>query len=105
MSSDTVPVTVRIMEKEFCVACPKAERDSLLESARYLDGKMREIRDSRKVVGMDRIAVICALNLAHELLQSNHVPAESTNGPLAARVKSLHDKIEAALHGNRQLEL
>lgn len=105
MSSDTVPVTVRIMEKEFCVACPKAERDSLLESARYLDGKMREIHDSRKVVGMDRIAVICALNMAHELLQSHQAPAASTTGPLATRVKSLHDKIEAALHNSRQLEL
>lgn len=105
MSSETVPVTVRIMEKEFCVACPKAERDSLLESARYLDGKMREIHDSRKVVGMDRIAVICALNMAHELLQSNQTSAASNDGPLASRVKSLHDKIEAALHNNNQLAL
>lgn len=105
MNADTVPVTVRIMEKEFCVACPKAERDSLLESARFLDGKMREIHDSRKVVGMDRIAIICALNLAHELLNASHAPVESTNSPLTARVKNLHDKIEAALHGNRQLEL
>jgi len=103
MSSDSVPVTVRIMEKEFCVACPADERDSLLASARYLDGKMRQIRDSRKVVGMDRIAVICALNLAHELLQKSAVvPAENA---FATRVKNLHDKIEIALQKDKQLEL
>ena len=100
MSSDNVPVTVRILEKEFCVACPAEERDSLLASARYLDGKMRQIRDSRKVVGMDRIAVICALNLAHELLQKNAAaPAENS---FVMRVKHLHDKIEAALQPDKQ---
>lgn len=103
MSSDSVPVTVHILEKEFCVACPANERDSLMASARYLDGKMRQIRDSRKVVGMDRIAVICALNLAHELLQNKTVaPAENA---FAARVKYLHDKIESALQKDQQLEL
>ncbi len=103
MSSDSVPVTVRIMEKEFCVACPADERDSLLASARYLDGKMRQIRDSRKVVGMDRIAVICALNLAHELLQNKTVAP--TENAFATRVKNLHDKIEVALQKDKQLEL
>jgi cell division protein ZapA len=102
MSTDSVPVTVRILEKEFCVACPADERDSLLASARYLDGKMREIRDSRKVVGMDRIAVICALNLAHELLQKNVAAGENA---FATRVKNLHDKIEVALQKDKQLEL
>lgn len=95
MSSDSVPVTVRILEKEFCVACPADERDSLLASARYLDGKMRQIRDSRKVVGIDRIAVICALNLAHELLQNTAGTVAENN--FATRVKNLHDKIEGAL--------
>jgi cell division protein ZapA len=103
MSSDSVPVTVRIMEKEFCVACSADERDSLLASARYLDGKMREIRDSRKVVGMDRIAIICALNLAHELLQNK--AAVPTENAFALRLKNLHDKIEAALQKDKQLEL
>jgi len=104
MSSDSVPVTVRILEKEFCVACPADERDSLLASARYLDGKMREIRDSRKVVGMDRIAVICALNLAHELLQ-NKAAAPAAESVFATRLRNLHDKIAAALQKDKQLEL
>lgn len=100
MSADNVPVTVRILEKEFCVACPAEERDSLLASARYLDGKMRQIRDSRKVVGMDRIAVICALNLAHELLQNK--TAAPTENSFTARMKHLHDKIDSALQPDNQ---
>ena len=103
MSADNVPVTVRILEKEFCVACPAEERDSLLASARYLDGKMRQIRDSRKVVGMDRIAVICALNLAHELLHNN--PAPPAENSFVTRVQHLHDKIEAALQADKQKDL
>lgn len=108
MSNDSVPVTVRILEKEFCVACPVDERESLIASARFLDGKMRQIRDSRKVVGMDRIAVICALNLAHELLQQpKAAPVEHA---FAARIKNLHDKIDVALQADKpkkatQLEL
>ena len=101
MSSDSVPVTVRILEKEFCVSCPAEERDSLVASARYLDGKMRQIRDSRKVVGMDRIAVICALNLAHELLQ-NQAAATPAENSFVTRVKHLHDKIQVALQPDKQ---
>ena len=62
-------ISVRILEKEYFVACPYDERSDLLDSAEYLNGKMREIRDSGKVVGLDRIAVMAALNLANELLR------------------------------------
>ena len=62
-------VTVRILEKEYFVSCPQDERADLLDSAEYLNKKMREIRDSGKVVGADRIAVMAALNMANELLR------------------------------------
>jgi cell division protein ZapA len=63
-------VSVRIMEKEYIVACPYEERSALLDAAEFLNGRMREIRDSGKVVGLDRIAVMAALNLAHEFLKT-----------------------------------
>ena len=70
MSEDRVSrVSVRLLDREYQVACPAEERSDLLDSAEYLDGKMREIRDSGKVVGLDRIAVIAALNLANELIK------------------------------------
>ncbi|PWG62972.1 cell division protein ZapA [Spiribacter halobius] len=64
------PVKVNILDREFLVACPPEERAALLESAQILSERMREIRDSGKIVGMDRIAVMAALNLTHEMLQA-----------------------------------
>ena len=64
MSDDRVSrVSVRLLDREYQVACPSEERADLLDSAEYLDAKMREVRDTGKVVGLDRIAVISALNL------------------------------------------
>ena len=67
MIDQITPVEIRVLGKEYRIACAEEERDDLLESARYVDQKMREIRDTGKVVGMDRIAVMAALNIAHEL--------------------------------------
>lgn len=61
-------VTVRILDKEYCIACPAEERSNLESAAHYLDGKMREIRSSGKVIGPDRVAVMAALNITHDLL-------------------------------------
>ena len=96
-------VSVRILEKEYQVACPANERTDLLDSAEMLNAKMREIRDSGKVVGLDRIAVMAALNMANELLkvQAKDEALESTLGP---RLKVLNERVETIL-GNQQLEL
>ena len=61
MSDNQARVSVRILEKEYHITCPIEERSDLLDSAEFLNLKMREIRDSGKVVGLDRIAVIAAL--------------------------------------------
>lgn len=96
MSAEQSRVSVRILEKEYHVACPAAERAALLDSAEYLNRKMREIRDSGKVVGLDRIAVMAALNIVNELLQTRgqDVGMESD---LAARVKAMRERVESAL--------
>lgn len=96
-------VSVRILEKEYQVACPASERTDLLDSAELLNAKMREIRDSGKVVGLDRIAVMAALNMANELLQTRakDEAMESTLGP---RLKLLSDRVESALGGSQQLD-
>ena len=106
MSADTTRVSIRILEKEYQVACPADERAALLASAEYLSGKMREIRDSGKVVGLDRVAVMAALNIANELLLArNAVPDETAEAELAGRVRSLRERVESALEQGRQLEL
>jgi cell division protein ZapA len=72
------PVKVNILGREFLVACPEDEKRSLLESASYLNDRMREIRDSGKIVGIDRIAVMAALNITHEMLQARASAGESS---------------------------
>src|SRR5690606_18807332 len=79
MSEMFARVTIRILEKEYHVACPAAEQADLLASADMLNRKMREIRDSGKVVGLDRVAVMAALNLANDLLKTKGEDEELKN--------------------------
>ncbi len=104
MNEDVVPVAVKILDKEFQVACPDNQQDSLRSAAKLLDGKMREIRDSRRVFGSDRIAIMAALNLAHELLQVR-IDSVSENETLHQRIRQLRDKVQTALLRNGQIEL
>ena len=97
-------VTVRILEKEYFVSCPQDERADLLDSAEYLNKKMREIRDTGKVVGADRIAVMAALNMANELLRLRKQDAE-LQGAVSGRVKHMRERVEGALQRTRQLDL
>ncbi|HLA74918.1 MAG TPA: cell division protein ZapA [Gammaproteobacteria bacterium] len=103
MNRDPAPVTVQILEKEFRVACAEQEKEALLASAQYLNAKMKEIRDSGKVVGIERIAVMAALNLAHELLQQRSRKEDFSLG-FNSRVRALQDKIERALNKGHQLQ-
>jgi cell division protein ZapA len=96
MSSDPNRISVKILEKEYHVTCPVDERPALIDSAEYLNRKMREIRDSGKVIGLDRIAVMAALNIVNELLQSRgHDAGVETD--LAARIKAMRERVESAL--------
>ncbi|WP_297527694.1 cell division protein ZapA [Thiohalobacter sp.] len=103
MSSKPRGVTIRILEKEYQVACEDDERDALLASAELLNSRMREIRDSSKAVGMDRICVIAALNMAHELLQHQNRKNDYQQ-TISARIRSIQEKIEMALNKGNQLE-
>ena len=97
-------VTIRILEKEYNVACPVEEKASLLASAELLNVKMREIRDSGKVVGLDRVAVMAALNLANELLKvQNH--DEELKNIVGLRSRAMRDQLDTALGPAKQLTL
>jgi cell division protein ZapA len=97
-------VSVRIMEKEYLVACPYDERSALLDAAEFLTARMREIRDSGKIVGHDRIAVMAALNLAHEFLKGKDRESKLDSG-VGHRVRALRERVESALEKGQQLEL
>jgi cell division protein ZapA len=68
MSKEPAGIDVNILGRQFRVACTDEEKPELLKAVSYLDGKMREIRGSGKVIGVERIAIMAALNMAHELL-------------------------------------
>ena len=95
MSNETV--FVKILDKEYQVACPREERQALLESAQLLDERMKAIRGSGAVIGLERIAVMAALNLSHELLQAK-VP-RGTSTADSADLQRLSSKIDKALSG------
>jgi cell division protein ZapA len=97
-------VSVRILEKEYQVSCPASERTDLLDSAEVLNAKMREIRDSGKVVGLDRIAVMAALNMANELLHAQ-ARDRALEGSVGNRLRLLSDRVESVLHASKQLDL
>jgi cell division protein ZapA len=116
-------VSVTILEKEYQVACPEDQQAELLLSARHLDEQMRAIRSTGKVIGLERIAVMAALNISHELLQTrNGVAAAARQGggksaegaagaknaaetPDPAGLSELNAKVDEALHQLRQLEI
>ncbi|WP_439102708.1 cell division protein ZapA [Congregibacter sp.] len=121
MSASTFSVT--ILEKEYQVACPKNQQADLLLSARHLDEQMRAIRATGKVIGLERIAVMAALNISHELLQArNGVASDNTDSGTnsdnkgdtdakaldatdTASLSGLNAKLDEALHQLRQLEI
>lgn len=102
--SEATTVSVNILGKEYQVSCPDDEVDALTSAARFLDDQMNEIRGSGKVVGLDRIAVMAALNITHELLNGKSARA-ATDDAINDRISSLTEKVTAALAQHKQMEL
>ncbi|WP_018876127.1 MULTISPECIES: cell division protein ZapA [unclassified Thioalkalivibrio] len=100
--SQSEPVRVSIMGKEYQIACPPDERADLFASASLIDERMRELRDGGRVVGAERIAVMVALNLAHELLEcQQQQKAGGDSAGSSARLVALADRIEQTLGSSR----
>ncbi|MDH3265417.1 MAG: cell division protein ZapA [Gammaproteobacteria bacterium] len=104
MTEHFAQVSVRILDKEYQIACPVDERTDLLDSAEILNAKMREIRDSGRVVGLDRIAVMAALNMANDLIHAK-ARDEFLEGDLSGRLKIISERVENVLGTSRQLDL
>jgi len=98
------PVTVSILGKEYQVACPENEKSALIASAQMVHQNMEKIRNSGKVVGLDRIAVMAALNLAHELVNIQNNQGEGMD-EVNKTISQMKDRVSAFLEEARQLEL
>jgi cell division protein ZapA len=95
---------VRILEKDYQFSCAPDERAALLDSAEHLNNEMRKIRDSGKVIGLDRIAVMAALNMANELLKARSRDT-SLDTDVVHRIRSLRERVESSLERGQQLDL
>lgn len=94
-------IDVEILGREFTIACTDEERQGLLDAVDYLDSKMRDIRDGGKVVGLDRIAIMAALNLSHEVL--NTKTGDIDIGDYKRRINAMQNQIDDAIADQTKL--
>jgi cell division protein ZapA len=104
MSETYAHVSIRILGKEYQVACPIEEKSALLASAELLNEKMQDIRSTGKVLGLDRVAVMAALNLANELIKRNDEDRQLKD-IFDLRVKAMRERLDSALGPGQQLSL
>lgn len=93
-------VDIHILDKEYQVSCPPEERNALMQAAKHLDTRMRKIRSGGSVIGLERIAVMAALNLTYDL--ANAETKASTNSSAAKDIQRLDKKLTQALQGLEQ---
>ncbi len=98
-SNEMIPVTVRIMGKEYKILCPESEHESLIASAKHVNKNMQLIRDGGKALGAERIAVMAAVNIAHELINASKTADENPN-EIATRLNKLQKLVDSHLIAN-----
>jgi cell division protein ZapA len=104
MSSDTDTVTINILGREYQISCPPEEEEGLRKSAKYLDKQMESVKTRGSTLAYEKVAVMAALNICHDLLQKNQ-QSESADNAALDKMKKLQDKIDKALHASRQIEI
>lgn len=102
MSKASQTLEVKILDKELRIACPEEERGELLDAVAYLDKRMREIRDAGKIASVERIALMAALNITHELLTTK-IGRGVDLGEVKRRMDSMQAAIDAALADQEKL--
>lgn len=90
-------IAVKILGKDYQVSCPEDQTHHLIEAALLLDSKMKDIKSTGKVIGLERIAVMAALNLAYDLQAQKHSADQSTN-TVNQQLLIMCEKLEAALN-------
>jgi cell division protein ZapA len=96
MNSESVGTTIHILGKPYLIKCPPAEINALQEAALYLDEKMKKIRDGSSINGMDNIAIIAALNLAHQLFELQQTKEREIK-TINERLFELESKLDNAI--------
>jgi cell division protein ZapA len=97
MAKEEVKVT--ILDRQFTVNCQKGERDALHEAAAFLDGQIRTVQEQTKLVGLERCAIVAALNISNELLRAKRSGAELNE--ISQRMRSIGDRIDSVIQETR----
>lgn len=104
MPAPSGSVTITLLGREYQIACPPEEEEALRKSARYLNKQMEQVKGRGSSLGYEKIAVLAALNVTHDLLKkSNQVNASETDS--MRELKQIEQKIDAVLHASRQIEI
>lgn len=95
-TEDTIPVTVRILEKEYKISCPQGEHESLLISAKKVNDNMEKVREGGKALSADRVAVMAAINIANDLIKSSE--KANVDADLLNRIDNIQNSIDKVLN-------
>lgn len=104
MTDNIVTTSIEILGKSYQIRCSEYELSALQQAAKYLDGKMKEVQDSGKAINLERIAIIAALNITHEFLQTEQYKSGVVN-KIYQHIMSLQDKMEVVINKSMQTEL
>lgn len=104
MAAPTGSVTISVLGRDYQISCPPEEEEALRKSARYLDQQMEQVKSRGSSLGYEKIAVLAALNITHDLLKKSH-QASSSEHDSAREIKHLEQKIDAVLLSSRQIEI
>jgi cell division protein ZapA len=100
---DKGALTINLLGREFRVACSEGEETQLLATVEYVNRKLREVRDVGKVVGNERVALMAALNIAHELLSQQNAPAAPVDAlGIRRRILSMQETVDSALAADQE---
>ena len=104
MSDKSIQSTIDILGKPYPVRCLESELESLQQAASFLNQKMREVQESGTAINLERIAIMTALNIAHDFLQLNE-QKEGVMSKINHRITQLQNKLDAAINYTKQTEL
>lgn len=104
MAAEVASVSINILEREYQISCSPSEEEALRKSARYLDEQMKKVKTHGTTLGFEKLAVMTALNISHELLQRSQ-SATDNESDSEHMIKILEQKIDSALQASRQIDI
>ena len=104
MAEEADTVNISILGRDYQISCPPSEEEALRKSAKYLDKQMSKVKSRGSTLAYEKVAVMAALNICHELLQQSQ-EAENSDSSFVDKIQTLQEKVEVALQNSRQIEI